>query len=124
MQQLDDSPELVDRIERITAGSVAELLDGADPPRLIDVRTPGEWSDAHIDDAVNLPLSRLAERLDEVPSDRPLIVYCASGYRSAVAASLLRRAGIARVANLVGGLAAWESAQLDTTRRGRSVTVN
>ena len=114
MQQLEDAPELVDRIERITAGSVAELLDAADPPLLIDVRTTGEWGTAHIEGAVNLPLSRLAERLGEVPAGRPLIVYCASGYRSAIAASLLRREGVPRVANLVGGLAAWQSAQLET----------
>jgi rhodanese-related sulfurtransferase len=114
MQQLDHAQELVERTERITAGSAAEQLAGPAPPLLIDVRTTREWSDAHIDGAVNRPLSQLRERLAELPPDRPLIVHCASGYRSAIATSLLRREGLPRVANLVGGLAAWTSAQLPT----------
>jgi hydroxyacylglutathione hydrolase len=111
MQPLDGAPELVERIERITATSVAELLAAPSPPVLVDVRTAREWGDGHIDGAVNLPLSRLADRIGELPSDRSLVVYCASGYRSAVAVSLLRRAGRPQVVNLVGGLAAWESAR-------------
>ena len=114
MQPLDEAPELVERTERITAGSAAEQLETADPPQLVDVRTAREWDEAHIDGALNLPLSQLAERLDELPENRPLIVHCASGYRSAIAESLLRREGLARVANLVGGLSAWTSAQLPT----------
>lgn len=114
MQQLDHAHELVERTERITAGSAAEQLAQADPPQLVDVRTTREWDEAHIDGALNLPLSRLAERLGELPQDRPLIVHCASGYRSAIAESLLRREGLPRVANLVGGLSAWTSAHLPT----------
>ena len=115
MQQLDDAPELVERIERITAGSVAAQLDDPEPPVLVDVRTAGEWDAGHIDHAVSLPLSQLAARLCELPQDRALVVYCASGYRSAIATSLLQRHGRARVANLVGGLAAW-SLQLGCRR--------
>jgi glyoxylase-like metal-dependent hydrolase (beta-lactamase superfamily II)/rhodanese-related sulfurtransferase len=114
MQQLDAVPELVERTERVTAGSAAEQLAESDPPWLVDVRTTREWAEAHIDGAVNLPLSQLAERLGELPADRPLIVHCASGYRSAIATSLLRREGLRHVANLVGGLAAWVSARLPT----------
>lgn len=114
MQQLDEAPELVERTERITAGSLAEQLADSQPPLLVDVRTPGEWEESHIDGAVNVPLSQLPARLEELPSDRPLVVYCASGYRSAVAASLLASAGRSPVTNLVGGLAGWKSAQLET----------
>lgn len=114
MQQLEDAPELVDRIERITAASVAEQLGAPEPPLLLDVRTAREYGDAHIDGAAHIPLSQLAGRAGELPSDRAVIVYCASGYRSAIASSLLRREGLPRVANLVGGLAAWGSAQLPT----------
>jgi glyoxylase-like metal-dependent hydrolase (beta-lactamase superfamily II) len=118
MQPVAAAPELVERIERITAGSLAEELAAQTPPLLIDVRTAREWTDGHIDSALNLPLSQLADRLAELPPDRQLVVYCASGYRSAVAVSLLRRAGLSNVANLVGGLAAWQSAQLATTATG------
>jgi glyoxylase-like metal-dependent hydrolase (beta-lactamase superfamily II)/rhodanese-related sulfurtransferase len=114
MQQLDHRPELTERTERITASSAAEQLEGSPDPLMIDVRTAREWSEAHVDGAVNLPLSQLRERLAELPVDRPLIVYCASGYRSAIATSLLRREGLDQTANLVGGLAAWESARLPT----------
>ena len=114
MQQLEDAPELVARIERITAGSVDEQLRAPDPPLLVDVRTAGEYGEAHIDGSANLPLSQLPERVGELPSDRAVVVYCESGYRSAIASSLLHREGQTRVADLVGGLAAWNSAQLAT----------
>jgi glyoxylase-like metal-dependent hydrolase (beta-lactamase superfamily II)/rhodanese-related sulfurtransferase len=112
MQQLEDAPDLIDRTERITAGSLAEQLASSEPPLLIDVRSTGEWDQGRIDAAVNLPLSQLRDRLDELRCDRPLVVHCAGGYRSAIAASLLRREGLPRVADLVGGIGAWESAQL------------
>jgi glyoxylase-like metal-dependent hydrolase (beta-lactamase superfamily II)/rhodanese-related sulfurtransferase len=112
MQQLEDAPDLIDRTERITAGSLAEQLTSSEPPLLVDVRSTGEWNRGHIDGAVNLPLSQLRDRLEELPSDRSLVVHCAGGYRSAIAASLLRREGHPAVADLVGGLGAWESARL------------
>ncbi|MGH2883719.1 MAG: rhodanese-like domain-containing protein, partial [Solirubrobacteraceae bacterium] len=114
MQQLENASELIGRIERITAGSAAEQLDATDPPLFLDVCTTREYAEAHIEGAMNVPLSQLAERVGELPSDRTIVVYCASGYRSAIASSLLRREGLPRVANLVGGLAAWNSAQLST----------
>jgi hydroxyacylglutathione hydrolase len=114
MQPLDDAPELIGRIERITAASLAEQLETVEPPLVLDVRTAGEYSDAHIHGAVHIPLSRLAARVGEVPSERAVVAYCASGYRSSIASSMLRREGLPRVANLVGGLAAWNSAQLAT----------
>ena len=109
MQGLDHSPELVERVDRVTAGSLEEQLASADPPLLVDVRTPGEWEGSHIDGAMNVPLSQLADRLGEIPSDRSLVVYCASSYRSTIAVSILRRAGRHGIANLVGGMGAWES---------------
>jgi rhodanese-related sulfurtransferase len=54
------------------------------------------------------------DRFDEIPPDRSLIVYCPSGYRSAIAISLLLRAGWPPVADLVGGMGAWEAARLET----------
>jgi rhodanese-related sulfurtransferase/glyoxylase-like metal-dependent hydrolase (beta-lactamase superfamily II) len=112
MQQLDGEPELLERIERITAGSLAEQLASSSPPLVVDVRTPSEWEEGHIDAALNLPLSQLPERRGELPGKRPLVVHCASGYRASIATSLLRQEGIRDVSNLVGGLAAWESAEL------------
>jgi hydroxyacylglutathione hydrolase len=110
MESLADRPELIERIERITAGSLAERLAEPDPPIVIDVRSPGEWRQQRIEAAHNVPLGRLSEELPNLPRDRPIVVHCASGYRSAIAASLLRRDGRPLVADLVGGMAAWASA--------------
>jgi rhodanese-related sulfurtransferase len=106
-----EADELFDRIERVTAATLREQLDGANPPLLIDVRSPAEYEREHIDAAVNFPLSRLMRSLDQLSPRRNLVVHCASGYRSAIAASLLRRAGRARVSDLVGGLPAWQAAE-------------
>jgi len=110
MESLSDEPEWIDRTERITAGSLVEQLSSPAPPLLVDVRAPSEWEQDRIDAAVNIPLSRLSERLESLPRDRQIVVHCASGYRSAIAAGMLERAGFADVADLVGGLAAWGSA--------------
>jgi hydroxyacylglutathione hydrolase len=74
--------------------------------RLLDVRTPSEWNGGHVGGARWIPLSRLPERLDEVPSG-PLAVMCGNGYRSSIAASLLERAGRHNVTNVRGGWSAW-----------------
>jgi hydroxyacylglutathione hydrolase len=114
MQALDARPDLIARTERITAPTLAEQLAGSEPPVILDVRTAKEWQDKHLEGSLNLPLQRLRERLDEVPRQRRLVVHCASGYRSAIAASLLQRHGITNLADLVGGFAAWEASQLQT----------
>ncbi|HEY2162193.1 MAG TPA: MBL fold metallo-hydrolase [Solirubrobacteraceae bacterium] len=99
--------ELVERTERITAASLAEQLDSPEAPVVIDVRAPGEWEERRIEGSINVPLSRLSEELDGLPEGRALVVYCSSGYRSAIAASILRHRGVDRVYDLVGGLGAW-----------------
>jgi rhodanese-related sulfurtransferase len=111
MQVLEDAhPQLLERTERITAGSLAEQLRDEAPPLVVDVRTPTEWEERRIDGSVNLPLSRLRDQLGELPRERPIVVYCSGGYRSAIAVSLLRREGVARISDLVGGLGAWQAA--------------
>ena len=73
---------------------------------LLDVRTPGEWNAGGVDRAVWIPLSKLPERLSEVPSG-PLAVLCGSGYRSTIAVSLLERSGRTELVNVKGGWAAY-----------------
>ena len=94
MQRLDDAGDLVERTDRITAGALAEQLRAPAPPVLVDVRTASEWTDAHIDGAVNLPLAQLTERVGELPSDRAMVLYCGSGYRSAIATSSSSEPGL------------------------------
>jgi len=114
MQALAEDPVLVERLQRITAGALSEQLEGPEPPMILDVRSEREWNERHLAQAVNVPLSQLAERIDTLPQDRPLVVHCASDYRSAIAASMILRDGRPEVAVLVGGLPAAESAPLAT----------
>jgi glyoxylase-like metal-dependent hydrolase (beta-lactamase superfamily II)/rhodanese-related sulfurtransferase len=114
MQALAARPELVERTERVTAASLAEQLSGTEAPLIVDVRSPGEWQEQRIGPAVNIPLSRLSDSRAELAGSRAIVVYCTSGYRSAIAASVLNRQGFTRVADLVGGLAAWNSSRLPT----------
>lgn len=74
---------------------------------VIDVREPGEFQAGAIPGAVNIPLSHLAARSAELDHDKLLVVNCKGGYRSSIAASLLRRAGFRDIANLTGGYDAW-----------------
>jgi rhodanese-related sulfurtransferase len=73
----------------MTAPTLAEQLTEAEPPVVLDVRTEREWQEKHIEGSLNIPLQHLPERLVEVPTDGPVVVHCATGYRSSIAASLL-----------------------------------
>jgi glyoxylase-like metal-dependent hydrolase (beta-lactamase superfamily II)/rhodanese-related sulfurtransferase len=84
----------------------------ANSPLVIDVRNPGERARKYIDGSQSIPLNHLVEKSAELPHDREVLVYCAGGYRSSIAASLLQRSGFTKVAEIAGGLAAWESAHL------------
>jgi len=79
---------------------------------VVDVRAPHEWEAGHLPGAMHVPLGHLAERLDALPRDRPLVLQCQGGSRSAIGASLLRARGFTNVANLAGGYAAWRDAGL------------
>ena len=79
-------------------------------PVLVDVRTSTEQSAGVIPGALCLPLNELGRRLAEIPAERPILVYCASGMRSRVAASQLCRAGRKDIASLSGGISAWQAA--------------
>ena len=78
----------------------------------VDVRGPGERAQKYVAGSVSMPLNHLAERARELPRDRPLIVYCAGGYRSSIAASLLQQQGFTKISEMAGGIAAWEAAKL------------
>jgi hydroxyacylglutathione hydrolase len=80
---------------------------------VIDVRRPGEWQAGHIANAVHLPLNTLSQSAAAFPKDQPVVIICASGYRSSIATSLLEQQGFSRVTNVVGGMAAWRSANPD-----------
>lgn len=74
---------------------------------LLDVRSPDEYRQFRLADAHLIPIDQLAERLAELPKDRPILVYCAVGSRSAQVYSYLARRGYPEVYNLDGGIYAW-----------------
>jgi glyoxylase-like metal-dependent hydrolase (beta-lactamase superfamily II)/rhodanese-related sulfurtransferase len=111
LRSLEARPDLTATTERVSAPLAAEQLAGGDALAL-DVRAPSERDQKSIDGSIALPLNHLLERAADIPRDRPLLVYCAGGYRSSIAASLLQRAGFTRVAEIAGGMAAWEAACL------------
>ncbi len=112
MEALAGRPDLVWPTERISALEVAEELANGNPPLLLDIRNPREWATKHVDGSVNLPLNHLQERISEIPRDRRIAVHCAGGYRSSIAVSILQQYGITNLAEMAGGLAAWEAAKL------------
>jgi len=94
---------LVGVAERLTAQQAIELLRSDEAVQVVDVRNPGEIVGGMLPGAVKVPLASLLEGLEQLDPTRRTIVYCAGGYRSSVAASLLRSKGFADVADLIGG---------------------
>ncbi len=111
MAALADHPEWVETTGRVTAQALAELQADGHPLAILDVRGPREWEAGHLPGAVHIPLNQLVERLGELPDGRPLIVHCQGGYRSAIAASLLKQRGVHDILDLVGGYKAWAATQ-------------
>lgn len=112
MDALRDRPDLVTKIERITAVALAEQLGTPAAPTIVDVRSEKEWAAGHIAGSVNLPLNHLHDRAGEIAPSRPIVVHCEGGYRSAIAASLLAQAGRRDVLDMVGGFKAWAASKL------------
>ena len=116
LNALKSRPELIAFTERVSPQFAAELILAKNAPVILDVRAPGERAVKQIDGSIGLPLNRLGGNFSSLPQSRPLLVYCAGGYRSSIAASLLKGHGFDRVAEIAGGIAAWEAANLPISR--------
>ncbi len=116
LRSLESRPELIARTERLSPALASERLASNEPPLVVDVRAPREYEAKHIEGSFSIPLNHLEELADRLPSDRPLLVHCAGGYRSSIAVSLLRRLGFTRVSELAGGITAWEAAGFSLSR--------
>ena len=100
-------PELVEPLSRLSAEALAGRMDEIPDLVLVDVRNPGEVALGTIAGARTVSLPALLTSLDELDHRAPTVVFCAGGYRSAIASSLLRSHGFADVSDLVGGYTAW-----------------
>ena len=102
---------LVETAPRTTVEQLDVML-AADEVTLIDIRNPGERDFGTIPGAIPIPLAQLRTRLDQVPTGKPIVMHCAGGWRSSVAASLLRAQGFEDVSDLLGGYNAWADAHV------------
>jgi hydroxyacylglutathione hydrolase len=100
----------VEVASRLTSNAMGERIADVPELQIVDVRNPGEAAAGMIPGAVNIPVGQLPDRTDELDPRKPIVVYCAGGYRSSVAASLLRQRGFADVSDVLGGYGAWEEA--------------
>jgi glyoxylase-like metal-dependent hydrolase (beta-lactamase superfamily II)/rhodanese-related sulfurtransferase len=100
----------VEAASRLTTNALGERIADVPELQLVDVRNPGEAAAGTINHAVNIPVGQLPDRLGELDPRKPTVVYCAGGYRSSMAASLLRKQGFADVSDLLGGYNAWDEA--------------
>ncbi|MBB3603129.1 glyoxylase-like metal-dependent hydrolase (beta-lactamase superfamily II)/rhodanese-related sulfurtransferase [Mycolicibacterium sp. BK556] len=95
---------------RLTATAFDERVSRMANLQIVDVRNPGEVAAGTVPNAIPIPVGQLPARLGELDSTKPTVVYCAGGYRSSVAASLLRQNGFADVSDILGGFGAWDDA--------------
>ena len=106
---------------QITVHDLSAWLEQGGDAQVIDVREPSEWDDGHIEGALSLPMFEALARRGEIAGGRPLAVVCAGGLRSSTVISALQRAGVERLHNVTGGMAAWVKAGYGVTRRLASV---
>ncbi|MCU7729388.1 rhodanese-like domain-containing protein [Actinoplanes sp. KI2] len=106
---LADVADQLTQASRLTVPDLHTALQQPVPPLVLDVRNASERDTGAIADALHIPLAELPHRLDEIPTYRPVVVHCAGGYRSSVAASLLRAHGHPDVSDLIGGYNAWHT---------------
>lgn len=91
--------------------SIEKVVEALDAGALaIDVREVGEFEQGHIPSAPNIPFRELAKNLDGIPTDQPVIVYCASGHRAAIANTALHLMGFSNARSMMPGFGAWEAA--------------
>ena len=119
--QLDDPgsvyagrPELVEASSRLTAAQLAERQEQHGTPTRRHPQ-PGETAAGTIPGAREIPLTAITDSVADLDAEAPVVLYCGSGYRSQIAASVLRAAGLADVSDLLGGFTAWDGAGLPTS---------
>ncbi|AFY44081.1 Rhodanese-like protein [Nostoc sp. PCC 7107] len=122
MQTLSESPNVESGVDSFltsipagyyTIASVEELksLLKKSQPMLIDVREAAEYRSGHIPNAINIPLRTLSQNLDQIPRDRPVVLYCSSGYRSAMGVMTLHLLGYENVQGFPPSFAGWKNAK-------------
>ncbi|WP_438824830.1 rhodanese-like domain-containing protein [Bacillus thuringiensis] len=102
--------ELLETYEERTVQELFLFIQSGTYP-VIDVRNQSEWDEGHLPHAKLITLEHLTKHVQDIPKDRPIIVQCRSGIRSAIAASILQKHGVKDVINVQGGYLAWLKAE-------------
>ncbi len=108
-------PEHVEQLSRLSADVLEARMAEVPNLVLVDVRNPGEVALGSIPGAIEMGLPSLINRLGELDPTAPTVVFCAGGYRSAIASSMLRSRGFVDVSDLVGGYTAWMARTSNTS---------
>jgi rhodanese-related sulfurtransferase len=103
----------VDTVARITAEEFAKRYPAK--PLVFDVRKKSEFDSEHVEGAVNVPLNQISQHLAEFPKDKPFILHCAGGYRSMIAASILKQRGWENFVDVEGGFGAIKNTDVKRT---------
>jgi hydroxyacylglutathione hydrolase len=107
----------LDYVPQVSAQELADLQEQEkDHIAILDVREPGEVETGAFENSIRIPLGQLADRTGELDPTQLIVVHCKGGYRSSIATSVLRRAGLREIANLTGGFDAWQAADLQKTQ--------
>ncbi len=96
------------RIDEVEASEVKTMVQSGTSAVLLDVREPNEWNLGHIPGAIHIPRGTLETKVEQmVPRDREVVIYCAGGNRSALAADTMQQMGYEKVSSMAGGWRAW-----------------
>ncbi|MFN5942764.1 MAG: MBL fold metallo-hydrolase [Bacteroidota bacterium] len=106
--------KLIDHVQRISAQALSEQNQQA-PLAIFDIRKISEFQSEHLEAAINIPLNDLEQQLDRLPKDQAFVVHCAGGYRSMIAASLLKKKGYQNFVDVIGGFAAIKETSMPKT---------
>ena len=109
-----DAGKELDQVSRISAEEAAQLIQ-KEGLEVIDVRRNSEFDSEHLVNAKNIPLRNINEHLSEIPSDKKFVVHCAGGYRSMIAASILKLRGFENFVEVEGGFKALSATELEKT---------
>lgn len=94
-------------IKNVSTKEAKELIGGEKDVFLLDVRTKEEYNESHLKTAHLIPVQELEQNIDKIPTDKRVIVYCASGRRSASACKILKNKGLKALYNIEGGIRQW-----------------
>ena len=99
-------------LDTVRQMDVQQLNETGKELQIVDVRSPREWKGGHVPGAKHFYLGELRKRANELDKSKPVAVYCASGYRASIGASILQQEGFSEVSNVPGSWNAWRKAGL------------